>query len=128
VQSDVNRIIEVYRRSGRYDIRVDPRRSTCPQSRRSCVRDQRRRSDQRQNIEFVGNKAYSTYRLKDVIKTSETGLLSFLQNSNIYDGDRLEADRDLLRRFYLKHGYIDVASCPCGPNTTRRDEGLASPS
>ena len=59
-------------------------------------------------IDFVGNKAYSSYRLKDVIKTSQSNWLSFLQNSDVYDPDRLEADRDLLRRFYLNHGYADV--------------------
>ena len=47
-------------------------------------------------------------RLKDVIKTSESNWLSFLQTTDIYDPDRVEADRDLLRRFYLKHGYADV--------------------
>ena len=51
---------------------------------------------------------YSHGRLKDVIKTSESNLLSFLQTTDIYDPDRVEADRDLLRRFYLKHGYADV--------------------
>jgi outer membrane protein insertion porin family len=43
-----------------------------------------------------------------VIKTSESNWLSFLQTTDIYDPDRVEADRDLLRRFYLKHGYADV--------------------
>ena len=43
-----------------------------------------------------------------MIKTSVTGLLAFLQTGDIYDPDRVEADRELLRRFYLKHGYIDV--------------------
>ena len=52
--------------------------------------------------------AYSSGRLKDVIKTSESNWLSFLQTTDIYDPDRVEADRDLLRRFYLKHGYADV--------------------
>ena len=60
------------------------------------------------HIHFVGNRAYSSYRLKDIIKTSTTGLLAFLQTGDIYDPDRVEADRELLRRFYLKHGYIDV--------------------
>jgi outer membrane protein insertion porin family len=62
-------------------------------------------------INFVGNKAYGDQRLKDEIKTSETTwftLLAFLQSADIYDADRIEADRDLLRRFYLKHGYADV--------------------
>ena len=43
-----------------------------------------------------------------MIKTSESNWLSFLQTTDIYDPDRVEADRDLLRRFYLKHGYADV--------------------
>ena len=51
---------------------------------------------------------YSSHRLKDVIKTSTTGLFAFLQTSDVYDPDRVEADRELLRRFYLKHGFIDV--------------------
>src|SRR5260370_397279 len=47
--------------------------------------------------------------VKDMIKHSETGLLlSFLQTGDIYDPDGIEADRELLRRFYLKHGFIDV--------------------
>jgi outer membrane protein insertion porin family len=60
------------------------------------------------SIEFVGNVAYSSYRLKDVIKTRESNLLSFLGGSDVYDPDRIEADRDLIRRYYLKHGFADV--------------------
>ncbi len=59
-------------------------------------------------IFFAGNKAYSDYRLKEVIKTSVSNWLSFLQTTDVYDTDRIEADRDLIRRFYLKHGYADV--------------------
>ena len=62
-------------------------------------------------IVFVGNKAYGDQRLKDEIKTAETSwfpVLAFFQQADIYDPDRIEADRDLLRRFYLKHGYADV--------------------
>src|SRR5205085_133082 len=60
------------------------------------------------SIEFVGNVAYSSYRLRDIIKTRESNLLSFLGGADVYDPDRVEADRDLIRRFYLKHGYADV--------------------
>ena len=51
---------------------------------------------------------YSSYRLKDIIKTHESNLLSFLGGGDVYDPDRVEADRDLIRRFYLKHGFADV--------------------
>src|SRR6185437_14643270 len=51
---------------------------------------------------------YSAARLKDVIKTHESNFLSFLGGNDVYDPDRVEADRDLIRRFYLKNGYADV--------------------
>ena len=42
------------------------------------------------------------------LKTGQTNLLSFVLDNDLYDPDRIEEDRDLLRRFYLKHGYIDI--------------------
>jgi outer membrane protein insertion porin family len=109
VQSDVQRIVEVYRRGGRFDIRVDPKIIELPNGRVDLVFEIRegQKTDVK-TILFVGNRAYSSYRLKDEIKTSESNLLAFLQTTNIYDPDRIEADRELLRRFYLKHGYIDI--------------------
>ena len=50
-------------------------------------------------IRFVGTHAYSSSRLKEVIKTSESNWLSFLQTTDIYDPDRVEADRDLFVAF-----------------------------
>ncbi|THD70119.1 MAG: outer membrane protein assembly factor BamA, partial [Bradyrhizobium sp.] len=60
------------------------------------------------SVDFIGNNFYSSYRLKDVIKTRESNLLSFLGGADVYDPDRIEADRDLIRRYYLKHGFADV--------------------
>jgi outer membrane protein insertion porin family len=109
VQSDVQRLVEVYRRGGRFDVHIDPKIIELPNSRVDLVFEisEGNKTDVK-TINFVGNRAYSAYRLKDEIKTVESGLLAFLQTGNIYDPDRIEADRELLRRFYLKHGYIDV--------------------
>ena len=109
VQADVARLVEVYRRSGRFDIRIEPKIIELPNNRVDLVFEITEGAKTGvKTIEFVGNRVYSSYRLKDVIKTSETGILAFLQTGDIYDPDRVEADRELLRRFYLKHGYIDV--------------------
>jgi outer membrane protein insertion porin family len=109
VQSDVQRLVEVYRRGGRFDVHVEPKIIELPNSRVDLVFEisEGAKTDVK-TINFVGNRAYTSYRLKDEIKTVETGILAFLQVANIYDSDRIEADRELLRRFYLKHGYIDV--------------------
>jgi len=109
VQADVARLVEVYRRSGRFDIRVEPKIIELPNNRVDLVFEINEGGKTGvKTIEFIGNRAYSSYRLKEEIKTTETGLLAFLQTGDIYDPDRIEADRELLRRFYLKHGFIDV--------------------
>ncbi|EIG63448.1 outer membrane protein assembly factor BamA [Bradyrhizobium canariense] len=109
VQSDTLRIAEIYRRSGRYDVRVTPEVIEQPNNRVDLVFTVEEGAKTGvKSIEFVGNNAYSSYRLRDVIKTHESNLLSFLASSDIYDPDRVEADRDLIRRFYLKNGFADV--------------------
>ncbi len=109
VQADVQRIIEIYHRSGRFDVTVDPKIIERPNNRVDLVFEiTEGQKTGVKKIRFVGVHAFSTGRLEDVIKTSESNWLSFLQTTDIYDPDRVEADRDLLRRFYLKHGYADV--------------------
>lgn len=109
VQSDTLRIAEIYRRSGRYDVHVTPEIIEQPNNRVDLVFTIVEGAKTGvKSIEFVGNVAFSSYRLKDVIKTRETNLLSFLGSGDVYDPDRVEADRDLIRRFYLKHGFADV--------------------
>jgi outer membrane protein insertion porin family len=110
VQADVQRLVEIYRRNGRFDIRVEPKIIDLPNNRVDLVFEIHEGDKTGvKKIIFVGNKSYGDQRLKDEIKTQETfWLLSFLQQQDIYDPDRIEADRDLLRRFYLKHGFADV--------------------
>jgi outer membrane protein insertion porin family len=109
VQSDAQRIAEVYRHSGRYDVHVTPEIIEQPNNRVDLVFTIEEGSKTGvKTIEFIGNNAYSSYRLKDVIKTRESNLLSFLGGADVYDPDRVEADRDLIRRFYLKNGFADV--------------------
>jgi outer membrane protein insertion porin family len=109
VQSDTQRITEIYRRNGRYDVRVEPKIIEQPNNRVDLVFEVTEGPKTTvRSIEFIGNQAFSSYRLRDVIKTRETNFLSFLSSNDTYDPDRVEADRDIIRRFYLKNGYADV--------------------
>ena len=109
VQSDAARIVDIYRHSGRYDVTVTPEIIEQPNNRVDLVFTiTEGQKTGIKSIEFVGNSYYSAYRLKDVIKTRESNLLSFLGRADTYDPDRIEADRDLIRRYYLKHGFADV--------------------
>jgi outer membrane protein insertion porin family len=109
VQADVTRIIEIYHRNGRFDVGVVPKIIERPNNRVDLIFEIKEGEKTGvKNIIFVGNHAYSDYRLKEVIKTTTSNFLSFLQTTDVYDPDRMEADRDLIRRFYLSHGYADV--------------------
>jgi outer membrane protein insertion porin family len=109
VQSDTQRITEIYRRQGRYDVTVVPQIIEQPNNRVDLVFEITEGGKTGvKSIEFVGNSAVSSFRLRDIIKTRETNILSFLSSADVYDADRVEADRDLIRRYYLKNGYADV--------------------
>lgn len=58
-------------------------------------------------INFVGNSAYSSRRLSDIINTKRSSWVSFILRDDVYDDDKLRADQELLRRFYYNHGYAD---------------------
>jgi outer membrane protein insertion porin family len=109
VQGDVQRIIEIYHHTGYFDVTVVPKIIELPNNRVDLVFEiTEGKKTGVTEIKFIGIHAFSTNRLKRIIKTTETNWLSFLQTTNIYDADRVEADRDLLRRFYLSHGYADI--------------------
>lgn len=59
------------------------------------------------SISFVGNDAYSDGRLRDIISTKKSNILSFMTRNDIYDEARLRADEEALRRFYYNRGYAD---------------------
>jgi outer membrane protein insertion porin family len=109
VQADVQRIIAIYHSTGYYDVTVDPQIIELPNNRVNLVfKITEGKKTVVREIRFIGAHAFGQNRLKRVIKTTEANWLAFLQTTDIYDPDRVEADRDLLRRFYLKHGYADV--------------------
>ncbi len=85
VQSDAQRIADIYRHAGRYDVRVNPQIIEQPNNRVDLVFEitEGDKTGVR-SVEFVGNVAYSSYRLKDIIKTHESNLLSFLGGGDVY--------------------------------------------
>jgi outer membrane protein insertion porin family len=109
VQADVVRLSELYRRSGRFDARVVPKTVAHGSDRVDLVFEIAEGAKTTvKRVAFTGNQAVATYRLKNVIKTGQSNILSFLTGSDLYDPDRVEADRDLLRHYYLDHGFADV--------------------
>lgn len=108
VQSDVERILSIYRRSGRYNASVEPKVVHLEQSRVDLVFEISEGDVTGvQRISFVGNVAFSDSELRGKIRTSESAWWRFLSSDDRYDPDRLSLDKELLRKFYLSEGYAD---------------------
>lgn len=108
VQNDVDRIQNIYQKSGRFAVAVDPKIIQLPQNRVDLVYEVSEGAlTGVQNIRFVGNKAFSDSDLRDIVRTRESRWYRFLSSDDTYDPDRMTFDRELLRRYYLKNGYAD---------------------
>src|SRR5690349_22721931 len=110
VQADVNRIVEAYRHAGRDEASVVPEIIDRGNDRVDLVFTitEGKKTTVRQ-INFTGNHAFGDRQLKAIIKTSTTSLLSFLMGGDVYDPDRVDADREQIRQYYLNHGYADAS-------------------
>jgi outer membrane protein insertion porin family len=108
VQSDVQRLLDLYRRNGRFAATVDPKIIKLDSNRVDLVFEINEGSPTYvMRIDFIGNKSFSDSDLKDAIQTKEERWYRFLSNDDSYDPDRLNYDREQLRKFYLKNGYAD---------------------
>lgn len=108
VQADARRILDIYRRSGRFAATVEPKVIPLDQNRVDLVFEINEGDiTEVRRIDFVGNKVFSDSDLRDEILTQETAWYRFLSSNDTYDPDRLTVDREALRNFYLKEGYAD---------------------
>jgi outer membrane protein insertion porin family len=109
VQADVQRILDAYRRLGYYAAQVDPKTVELDHNRADLIFEIKEGPETKvAGVNFIGNRSFSDAELRGAISTSESGLLDILKSGTVYDPDRLNYDRELLRRFYLKNGFADV--------------------
>ncbi len=111
LQTDLKRINEIYLKSGRFLTKIDPKIIQKEQNRVEIVFEifegpKAKISD----IYFVGNLNYSDSELMDEISTKKTKWWKFLASSDVYDADRIEFDKEKLRRFYGANGYADFVA------------------
>lgn len=109
-QADVQRILDVYRRQGLFAASVEPKLIQLEESRVNLVFEITEGSATKvKGINFVGNHAFTDSQLRDVISTTQVGWFDFLKGTSIYDPDRMNLDRELIRQYYLKNGYADAS-------------------
>ena len=117
VQEDVQKLTEAYQRNGHFNASIVPKTIAGKDGRVSLVFDIKE-GDRIgiKRIDFAGNNAFTANKLKAIVKSGETNLLSFLLDNDFYDPDKVETDRDLLQRFYRARGYYDMSVVSAAPH------------
>lgn len=108
IQSDIQKIKEVYKRSGRFSVIVTSELEPQDNNRAKVIFNiiEGPKTAIR-HIHFVGNRQYREGELKSVILTKETAWFRFLETNDTYDPDRIEYDKELLKSFYQSVGFAD---------------------
>lgn len=108
IQGDADRLMDVYKRSGRFGATVNPKIIKKDQNRVDVVFeiDEGAKTTVKR-INIIGNVKFSDDELKEAMMTKQSAWYRFLSSTDTYDPDRLNYDKELLRRFYLRNGYVD---------------------
>ncbi len=108
VRADVARIVELYKRQGRFAAQVEPKLVQLDQNRVDIVFEitEGPKSKVRQ-INIIGNDKFSDGQLRGEMVTKQARLTSIFSSGTSYDPDRLAFDQQKLRQFYLTEGYAD---------------------
>ncbi len=108
VQNDLKRLLDVYRRGGRYSAEITPQIIELEQNRVNLVYNITEGPRAFiQKLSFIGNESYDAQTLEKIVSSARERWYQFLSDSDRYDPDRLNYDQELLRRFYFQNGYAD---------------------
>lgn len=108
VRADVKRMMELYRRKGRFAATIEPKVVQLEQNRVDLVFEiQEGPKTKVSRINFLGNKIYGDGDLRDVLATKEARWWKFFTSNDTFDPDRLAYDQQILRQHYLNEGYAD---------------------
>ncbi len=123
-ETDAAAITEAYRTQGRLAATVEPRIIRRSDNRVDLVFEVTEgRVVEIERLSFVGNRAFSDRRLRQVLETKQAGLLRRFVQRDTFIGDRLDLDKQLLRDFYQSRGFVDVQVLDATGDVTRERDG-----
>lgn len=124
-EADAAEITRAYQEGGRLAVTVDPRIIRRAGNRVDLVFDIKEgKVVEIERLSFVGNRAYSDRRLRQVLATKQAGIFRRLIQSDTFIADRIEFDKQLLRDFYLARGYVDFQVLDAVGEVTRERDGF----
>ena len=119
-EADAAAIAEIYRIRGRLAATVTPKIIRRDGNRVDLVFEiTEGKVVEIERLSFVGNKAFSDRRLRQVLETKQAGFLRALIQRDTFVAERLEVDKQVLTDFYRSRGYIDFQVTDASAETAR---------
>ncbi|MGA0543268.1 outer membrane protein assembly factor BamA [Neotabrizicola sp. VNH66] len=107
-EADAAAIAEMYRVRGRMAATVEPKIIRRDGNRVDLVFEiTEGKVVEIERLSFVGNRAFSDRRLRQILETKQAGFLRNLIQRDTFVPERLELDKQVLTDFYRSRGYID---------------------
>ena len=123
-EKDANAIAQAYSNDGRIAARVQPKVIRRDQNRVDLVFEVFEGDNvEIERLSFVGNREYSDRRLRRVLGTKQAGLFRRLIKRDTFVPERIEADQQMLRDFYLSRGYVDMRISAANAQLTEERDG-----
>ncbi len=108
VQEAQQRLLEIYRRMGRFGAKVEPKIIRLPENRVDLVFEINEGAvTYVRKVNFIGNKHFDPKRLEECLQTKRTKWYRFFAVDDVYDPDRFISDQQALRQFYNNNGFAD---------------------
>lgn len=125
LSSDRDRILEIYRRFGYFEVVIEPKMIVLDHNRIDIVYEITEGSQVLvEDISFVGNDVFASEDLKRVIMTQENLWYRFLSSTRTYDPERFLFDQNLLQKFYYNEGYLDFSILSATSSLSLRQNGF----
>lgn len=124
-EADAAAIAEAYSGEGRIAARVQPRIIRRDQNRVDLIFEIFEGDNvEIERLSFVGNRKYSDRRLRRVLGTKQAGLFRRLVKRDTFRESQVDADKQLLRDFYLSRGYVDMRTSAVNGELTEERDGF----
>lgn len=124
LNNDVNRLLNIYNKSGRFSTKIVPQIATLPQNRVNILfKIKEGKKSTIKKVIFVGNKRFSENVLKSEIMSKEDRIYNIFR-ANYYDEDIVEYDKVLLTKFYHSKGYVDFKVISATADIVSKNNGF----
>jgi len=106
---DIRTIRRGYLKKGYYQIEVDALRKPRDDGRVDVTLQVHEGDVTRiKRIRFIGNESFQDNDLMKAIASRQSSLMAWFRDRDVFNRDRLKADRQLILQHYLNQGYLDA--------------------